>query len=266
MTVWNRLLAAACVAGLFAGPLPARAAAVEVDVELVLAVDTSNSMASDEQTMQRVGYIDAIMSDEVMAAIRSGLLGRIAVSYVEWGEAGREALVVDWHVVEDEASARRFAEALATAPIGQRRRTSISGALEYAAELIETNAYEGLRKVIDISGDGPNNHGGPVLEARADTVARGIVINGLPVMIQDDRRRWSVVKELDLYYETCVIGGPGAFQVPVHSKHDFAAAIRRKLVLEIAGITPPGFRFVPVAMRGTPEYLCTAGERATARR
>lgn len=257
---------AAALGAIAAGLSPALAKAIEVDVELVLAVDTSNSMAHDEQTMQRRGYVEAITSPEVLAAVRSGLIGRIAVAYLEWGEKGKESVVVDWHLVEDRESAERFAAALVDEPIGQRRRTSISGALAYATAMIETNRYDGLRRVIDVSGDGPNNHGGPVLAARADTLSRGIVVNGLPVMIRDGRRRWSVVQELDLYYETCVIGGPGAFQVPVTSKADFADAIRRKLVLEIAGVVPDSHRLIPASMRQGPEHLCTAGERATARR
>lgn len=259
------VVAATFLAGLATTSAP-RAETIEVDVELVLAVDTSNSMATDEQEMQRAGYVEAITSPEVLAAIRAGLIGRIAVAYLEWGEAGRESVVVGWHLVDDADSAARFAAALEREPIGQRRRTSISGALAYAAAMIERNRYDGLRRVIDVSGDGPNNHGAPVLAARADTLSRGIVVNGLPVMIRDGRRRWSVVQELDLYYETCVIGGPGAFQVPVRSKADFATAIRRKLVLEIAGIVPESHRLIPATMRAGPEHLCTAGERSTARR
>ena len=260
------ILAFAALCGVAAAAAPAGASGVEVDVELVLAVDTSNSMAADEQTIQRAGYVEAIASTEVIAAIEVGLIGRIAVSYLEWGEAGRETVVVDWHVIEDRESAEIFAEKLAAAPIGQRRRTSISGALTFAADMIETNDFEGLRKVIDVSGDGPNNHGGPVLEAREATLRRGIVVNGLPVMIDDGRRRWSVVQELDVYYETCVIGGPSAFLIPVRSKADFAHAIRRKLVLEIAGLAPDTYRLIPASARGGPEEICTAGERSAALR
>lgn len=248
---------------------PARALD-EVDVELVLAVDISRSMALGEQIVQRRGYVEALASPEVVAAIESGLLGRIAVTYVEWGEAGRERVVIDWTVIDNEASAKAFAAKLEAEPLHEVSRTSISSGLAFAVDRIDSNSYEGTRRVVDVSGDGPNDHGRPVVQVRDMAINRGIIINGLPIVLADGSRRWSVVDNLEDYYSHCVIGGPGAFQIPIRKRHDFAAAIRRKLVLEIVGVEPdPSDTTVlpaaaPAASDGRD--LCTIGERVTARR
>lgn len=210
----------------------------EVDVELVLAVDISQSMDTDEQEIQRAGYVAALTSEQVLDAIKYGPTGRIAVAYMEWGGAGEQFIVADWSVISDAASAAAFATKIAEAPLRQRRRTSIASALEEATRMVAENAYEGLRKVIDISGDGPNNQGGAVTAFRDRTIAQGITINGLPLMMKDDDAPWQTMMNVDHYYEDCVIGGPGHFFVPVHSKAQFADAVRMKLVLEIAGLVP----------------------------
>ncbi|MEW5424651.1 DUF1194 domain-containing protein [Amorphus sp. 3PC139-8] len=261
-------LAFAATIAVASASLPAQAAE-EVDVELVLAVDISRSMALGEQIVQRNGYVEALGSKEVVAAIESGLLGRIAVTYIEWGEAGSERVVLDWHIIEDEASAKAFADKLAAEPLHEVSRTSISEALVFAVERIDSNAYEGLRRVIDVSGDGPNDHGRPVVQARALATGRGITINGLPIVLADGSRRWSVVDDLQDYYSQCVIGGTGAFEIAIRDRDDFAAAIRRKLVLEIVGVEPEQAPLVmpaaaPLASDGRD--LCTVGERVTARR
>ncbi|MDQ0316528.1 DUF1194 domain-containing protein [Amorphus orientalis] len=263
---------AALLAGaimLTAGAATSAAALEEVDVELVLAVDISRSMAMAEQVVQRNGYVEAIASPEVVAAIESGLLGKIAVTYVEWGKAGAERVVIDWQVIDGEASARAFAEKLAAEPLHEVSRTSISEALVFAADQIDTNGYEGLRRVIDVSGDGPNDHGRPVVQARDLAVSRNITVNGLPLILEDGAPRWSVVEDLETYYGQCVIGGVGAFQIPIRRHKDFAAAIRRKLVLEIVGVQPQTRnRVVPAAAFAARDGrdLCTIGERATAQR
>lgn len=208
----------------------------EVDVELVLAVDISQSMDEDEQDVQRRGYVSAIVSEEVGQAIREGLVGRIAVTYVEWGGTEDQQVVVPWQLIDGPASARAFAEVIRTAPLRTVQRTSISSALAFSAGLFEGNGYAGQRRVIDISGDGPNNQGAHVRTARDLTIARGITINGLPLMLKGPND-WYAVPDLDVYYQECVIGGPGAFLVPVRSLDTFAASIRQKLVLEIAGRT-----------------------------
>ena len=222
-------------AALWAAPLnPAIAADEPVDLELILAVDVSRSMDMDEQKLQRDGYVAAITHPDVIAAITQGMRGRIALSYVEWSGPATQYTVVDWRVIDGEAAARAFAAALAQAPMQRYHGTSISHGLIYASPHFDNNGYEGMRRVIDVSGDGPNNMGVPVEMARDPIVRAGITINGLPIMIKRPGG-WASIPNLDAYYEDCVIGGPGAFLVVVKSADQFADAIRRKLVLEIVG-------------------------------
>ncbi|NVK34944.1 MAG: DUF1194 domain-containing protein [Rhodobacteraceae bacterium] len=209
----------------------------EVDVELVLAVDISQSMDTDEQEVQRAGYVDAITSPEFLQAVQYGPLGRIAITYIEWGGIGQHYTVANWSVIDNADTAEAFASSIAEAPLRQVRRTSISAALAHSVQLFDANEYNGLRKVIDISGDGPNNQGGSVTRARDLSLQTGVTINGLPLMMSDKPSTWQSVMNLDHYYEDCVIGGPGSFAIPVRSKQAFAAAIRMKLVMEIAGLT-----------------------------
>lgn len=228
-------LLAFCLAAL---PAPAQSR-LEVDVELALMVDVSRSMTTSEIEIQRRGYAEAIRSPEVMAAVRSGLLGQIAITYVEWAGAGRSRTIVPWQVITSPAEAEAVAAVLDEPFALGMRRTSISFAIESAARSIEQNSFAGLRRVIDISGDGPNNAGIPVLEARAKALAAGLTINGLPLLTQDGLyERWNI-SDLAGYYRDCVIGGPGAFVIPVTTWAEFEAAVRRKLVLEIAGQMPP---------------------------
>ncbi|WP_249694477.1 DUF1194 domain-containing protein [Stappia sp. WLB 29] len=210
----------------------------EVDVELVLAVDISQSMDREEQEVQRAGYVAALTSPQVIDAIRYGPTGRIAVTYMEWGGAGEQFIVADWSVITDAPSAAAFAAKIAEAPLRQRQRTSIASALSQATAMVAANRFEGLRKVIDISGDGPNNQGGKVALFRDQAIAAGITINGLPLMMKSERDAWQSLLNVDNYYEDCVIGGPGHFFIPVRSREQFADAIRMKLILEIAGLTP----------------------------
>lgn len=243
-----------------APPAPSPGTPVAVDLELVLAVDVSRSMDVDEQALQRAGYVAAFRDREVLRAIRSGPLGRIAVAYVEWAGTGLQRVVMPWTLVEDAASGERVARALDAAPYEARRRTSISDGLTFAAGMFADSRYSGARRVIDISGDGPNNQGIPVVQARDRVLDRGIVVNGLPIMLkQRQPSGFFDVANLDLYYEDCVIGGFGAFIVTVVDPDEFVAAIRRKLILEIAGSTP---RPVP-AQAGAPlePVDCMAGER-----
>ena len=207
-----RLLALALF--LAAPPLAAQEM-TEVDVELVLAVDVSRSMSPHELEIQRKGYAAALTSDEVNGAIGGGMIGRIAVTYIEWAGTNSQTVIVPWTLIETPEQAAEVARTLSAFYLEGMRRTSISEALVYAAGTFETNRFQGLRRVIDISGDGPNNMGRPVLEARDEVVGRGIVINGLPLMTQDDfSSRWGI-EDLDAYYRDCVIGGPGAFMIPV---------------------------------------------------
>ncbi|WP_208994239.1 DUF1194 domain-containing protein [Pannonibacter phragmitetus] len=227
----------------------AYSADAEVDVELVLAVDISQSMDRDEQEVQRAGYVSALTSREVLAAIQDGPTGRIAITYFEWGGVGEHFMVAEWSIIQDEATAAAFAARIAEAPLRQVQRTSIFAALEKSADMIASNEYQGLRKVIDISGDGPNNQGGTVTQMRDKVIAAGVTINGLPLMMKSETSAWQAMLHLDHYYEDCVIGGPGAFAIPVRSKEAFAEAVRMKLVLEIAGLMENQPLIIPAAGR-----------------
>ena len=238
-----------------------------VDIELVLAVDVSWSMDIDEQILQRRGYVEALRHPEVIAAIENGDWGSIALTYVEWAGVGLERILVPWTIVDDAASADAFARALERAPIGRMRRTSISSILTRSAALFD-NEVEGLRRVIDVSGDGPNNMGLLVTAARDAVLAQGIVINGLPIMIKrGNPGGFFHLEDLDIYYEDCVIGGFGAFMITVNDPERFKEAIRRKLILEIASPLPqraPGPRLIPASTRAPeaePRVDCQIGEK-----
>lgn len=234
-----------------------------VDVELVLAVDVSQSMDTGELELQRVGYAAALVHPEVLRAIRSGIYGRIAITYVEWGGPISQAVLVPWTLLEDAASAKAMAGALATEPIRNLSGTSISGALAFAAGLFEANGYEGLRRVIDVSGDGPNSSGEPVVPTRDALLAEDLIINGLPIMLREPGfSPWSI-PDLDIYYADCVIGGPGAFVLPVDDPAQLTDAIRQKLVLDIAG-APPRVMLAVDSPR-PPRIDCLIGEKLRAR-
>lgn len=240
----RRLLVAALGAiGIVAGP-GARAEDIPVDLELVLAVDISGSIDADEARQQREGYLAALIDPAVLQAIQSNFHRRISLAYVEWASADYQRLVVDWTLVEDEKTALSFTERLGALPPMSARWTSISGAIDFAAPLFEGNGYAGDRRVIDVSGDGPNNRGRAVTAARDAALAQGIVINGLPIL--NDRPQpfdLPTPKDmaLDLYYTENVIGGPGSFVIPAQDFEDFRSAILAKLIREIAGrAAPPG--------------------------
>ena len=248
-------------------PLNATAQSAEVDLELFLAVDVSRSMSPDELELQRRGYAEALTSLQVAGALKSGLLGRIAITYVEWAEAEAQRVIVPWTLVESPEHAAEIAATLTATYDDSLRRTSISGALEYATAAFEGNGFIGLRRVIDISGDGPNNQGAPVLLARARTLGKGIVINGLPLMTQDAFSNIWGIPDLDAYYENCVIGGPASFMIPVLDWAQFPAAVRRKLVLEIAGLPANRTPVAKIIRAQQPApYDCMIGEKMWAQR
>jgi hypothetical protein len=166
------------------------------------------------------------------------VIGRIAVTYVEWSGPTQQKVVVPWTVLDGSEGAGGFSDALASTPIGLVFSTSLSGAIDFSVGLFRESGVDALRRVIDISGDGPNNTGRIVTLARDEAVAKGITINGLPFMLKRPSGRGEI-EDLDLYYRDCVIGGVGAFIVPVRERHQFAEAIRTKLVREIAGFTEP---------------------------
>jgi Protein of unknown function (DUF1194) len=170
-------------------------------------------------------------------------------------------VVVPWTVIEDSAGALAFAERLATQPIRRAPRTSISTAIDYSVMLLDGSRVEAMRRVIDISGDGANNQGRLVTQARDEALSRGIVINGLPIMLK--RGGYWDIENLDLYYRDCVIGGPGAFMVPVRERHQFIEAIRTKLIREIADLREPEPLVQPA--QAEPRVNCYAGEIQTER-
>ncbi|MBX3537355.1 MAG: DUF1194 domain-containing protein [Chelatococcus sp.] len=210
-------------------------AAEEVDLELVLAADGSGSIDSDELRLQREGWGSALTSPEVLNGIRDGLTGKIVVAYVEWGGPDSQVTVVDWQVIKDAASAADFAEKLRTRPRGAYGYNSISNAIDYAVNMVETNAYEGIRKIIDVSGDGPNIGGRPLPAARGDALAKGFTINALAIRRPGGRPGGPGGMALETYYAEAVIGGPGSFVEIADSQTPFALAAKRKLVQEIAG-------------------------------
>ncbi|WP_049735178.1 DUF1194 domain-containing protein [Rhizobium ecuadorense] len=227
----------------------------EVDVALVLAVDTSRSMDFEEIGIQRQGYVEALKHKEFIDAVKGGLTGRIAISYFEWAGYVVQDSVIDWQIIETEADAIAFADKLDARPVATQRRTSISTAIAQGASMIIASPFQGAREVIDVSGDGPNNSGNPVTPARDRAVEAGMVINGLAIMLRPS----DAPDGLDKYYADCVIGGPGAFVLPVHKIEDFAVAVRRKLVLEISGLWPPAT--VREIAGDAPAADCLVGEK-----
>lgn len=230
----------------------------EVDLALVLAVDISTSMDPDEQDLQRQGYVEAFRSPSVHQAIRSSISGRIAVTYVEWAGAHPHVqnVVVPWTILEDPKDSLSFAERLARSPIRRGAGTSISEAIDFSLALLSFGPFLPARRVIDISGDGTNNQGPLVTEARDRAVARGITINGLPIMLRRPDRREDAT--LDAYYHDCVIGGPNAFTIPVREPRQFLTETRTKIVNEIAGTPAAAGLVQPAGNR--PKTDCDTSE------
>jgi Protein of unknown function (DUF1194) len=237
----------------------ARDNAAAVDVELVLAVDVSYSMDMDELAIQREGYAQAIVSNEFLQALKSLPNGKISVTYFEWAASNDQKIIIPWRVIDGPETADAVASEILKTPIRRASRTSISGAINFAMPLFDEDPYHGSRRVIDISGDGPNNNGMPVTGARDAALAKGIVINGLPIMVKEPSYSTMDIDNLDFYYEDCVIGGPGSFVVPIKDRDKFKEAIRTKLLLEVAGRTPER-SIVPVAEK-EPRVPCLIGEK-----
>jgi uncharacterized protein DUF1194 len=241
------------------GALLAERSEMAVDTQLVLAVDVSYSMDPEEQALQREGYITGITSREFMQALRGGMHGKVAVTYFEWAGPYDQKIVVPWRLIDGPEAADAFANEIARAPYRRASRTSISGALNFAKPLFDGSGYRGIRRVVDVSGDGANNSGSLVTLARDDLVASGITINGLPIMLKRPNSFTMDIENLDIYFEDCVIGGPGAFVIPIRDRSQFKDATRTKLVLEIAGRTPQA-QVVPVQAR-QPRISCSIGEQ-----
>jgi hypothetical protein len=230
-----------------------------VDVELVLAVDVSYSMDMDELALQREGYAQAIISKEFLQALKTGPNGKISVTYFEWAASSDQKIIIPWRLIDGPETADAVANEIMKTPVRRASRTSISGAINFAMPLFDENPHRGLRRVIDISGDGPNNNGLPVTGARDAALEKGIVINGLPIMVKEPSYSTMDIDNLDFYYEDCVIGGPGSFVVTIKDRDKFKEAIRTKLLLEVAGRTPER-PVVPVAEK-EPRVNCMIGEK-----
>jgi hypothetical protein len=230
-----------------------------VDVELILAVDVSYSMDMDELAVQREGYAQAVTSGEFLQVLKTGPIGKVAVTYFEWAASHDQKVIIPWRIIDGPESAGAVAEEILKAPLRRASRTSISGAINFGMGLFAENPYRGLRRVIDISGDGPNNNGEPVTVARDAALAKGVVINGLPFMVKEPNSSTMDIANLDVYYEDCVIGGPGSFVVAIQGRDKFKEAIRTKLVMEVAGRVPE--RPVVPAAAPQPRVSCLIGEK-----
>lgn len=240
MKIQSRLRAAAALAlagviGLATPVTAQQGKMVRVDLELMLAVDISQSMDYDEHSIQRQGYIDAFRHDDVINALMGGPEGKIAVMYMEWAGDFDPIPTIPWTIIDSPEAAHAFADRLEKEPIYGEQRTSISGALMAAREYIQTNNIASHRQVIDVSGDGANNAGLQVEPVRDIVVKDGIIINGLPIMLNKPKEFYDI-DHLDRYYKQCVIGGTGSFIAPVFDLRHLPATIRKKLVMEIASI------------------------------
>jgi uncharacterized protein DUF1194 len=217
-------------------------AAEQVDLLLVLSSDVSRSVDHPKFLLQREGYAAAISNPHVMDAIKSGPQQRIAICFVEWSGFGAQKLVIDWTIIDGPDPARKFGDQLLELPRSFADRTSISGGIEFAAAQLERAPFNGARRTIDVSGDGTNNAGRDVKLARDETIAKGIVINGL-VILSDRPVPWNAEHTnppggLEKYYQDNVIGGPGAFVLVAENFNSFGRAIIKKLIAEIAALSP----------------------------
>ena len=237
-----RLLAVLAAIAVLAGS-PAARAADDVDLLLVLSSDVSRSIDAQKFKLQRDGYAAAIVNPRVIQAIRSGALGRIAVSFVEWSGVGAQKIIIDWTIIRDEASARDFSAQVIEAPRSFADRTSISDGIDFAMRQLDRAPFQSSRHTIDISGDGTNNSGRDVADARDAALARGVTINGL-VILSERPMSWNADHTnppggLDNYYRNNVVGGPGAFVMVAENFNSFGQAILNKLIAEIAGVEDP---------------------------
>lgn len=242
---------------------PSRPAqALPVDIELVLSVDVSRSIDAWEFDLQRQGYANAFRDERVLEAIASGQLQRIAVTLVEWSGVMEQAVVIDWMTIANVEDADAFARALEGKPRTFAGRTSISTGIDAAMDQFAKNPHKGRRQVIDLSGDGINNSGRSVTEARDEAVAKGVVINGLAII--NDRPNpipyWRGEPEpaLDQYYMDNVLGGPGAFLMVARDFPDFGRAIIAKLLREIA-LNPEGGGAATGRPGGSPGHATPRG-------
>ncbi len=236
-----------------------RAGAAEaVDVALVLAADVSRSITNDEFQLQRQGYASAITSPAVMRAIRAGTHGVIALMYFEWSGPSEQQIVVDWQIIRDDASAKTFADTLLEAPRSFYGRTSISAALDFSIARLKEAGVKADKQIIDVSGDGTNNGGRPLPDARSDALATGVTINGVAIINERGELYGGFSGHtnppggLPNWYRDNVTGGPGAFLLVANDFESFGEAMSNKLVNEIADLRPTGILTFGAAAKRTP--------------
>ena len=245
--------AIALIASLVVGRTEPARAEDHVDLLLVLAADISRSVDQAKFALQREGYAAALTSPRIMAAIKSGPLGRIAVCFVEWSGAAAQAVIVDWAPIGTPAEAEAFSQRIRTAPRLFMERTAIGTAIDYSVQQLARSPFNGTRRVIDVSGDGTNNSGRNVTEARDAAIEQGITINGLAILsevpLAFNPQHTHPPGGLLKYYEDNVIGGPGAFALAAKGHEDFGQLVASKLVKEIAVAPPPAPRFERIGFR-----------------
>ena len=214
------------------------ARAEQVDLQLALIADVSRSVDNDEFRLQREGFASALTDPRVLSAIRSGAVGAIGVTFIEWSGDDEQKVVVDWTVIRDGESGAVVADQIRTAPRSFTGRTSISAAIDFTARRFEASGLTSARKVIDVSGDGTNNAGRDVTSARDEAIAKGFVINGLAIINLNPNFGFIAHTQppggLPNYYRQNVMGGPGAFVLQIDDFHSFADAMATKLLNEIA--------------------------------
>lgn len=238
----------------FAVRTSAAFAADDVDLALVLVTDVSRSIDDSEFALEKDGYAAAFTNEKVLAAIKGGPLGAIAVSYVEFASGFEVKTVLDWTVIRDAASAKAFIDRLSAAPRSYWGRTAISAGIDHAVGMLAESGYNASRRAIDVCGDGTNNAGREVSAARDDAVAAGITINGLAI-VNEHPVSWTFAHVqppggLPNYYRENVTGGPGSFVLEIRDFHTFADAMTRKLIAEIAGVAPSSRLAGEVVERG----------------
>ena len=214
--------------------------AENVDLQLILTSDVSRSIDNDEFKLEREGYAAALENPQVLSAIRSGPIGAIAISFVEWSSVGEQKVVVDWSVIRDGEGAAVVAAQIRAAPRSFVGHTSISDGLDFAAKRFEVSGHSSPRRVIDVAGDGTNNSGRPISDARDDAVAKGVVVNGLAIINLNPNFGFIAHTQptggLPAYYKENVIGGPGSFVMQIDDFESFADAMVQKLVTEISSL------------------------------
>ncbi len=226
---------------LVAPSVPAQAQSSRVvDLELALLVDVSASVSDEEFHLQVSGLATAFRSPAVLDAIRTSANRGIAVSVIQWANRANQRVSIEWTLLRGDADALGLAARIASMPrLIQGGHTALGSALAFALQALESNRAAGLRRVIDVSGDGRANDGLPLRAVREQVIEHGVTINGLAILNE--------LPLLDRYFRERLIGGEGAFVMVAQDYADFAQAMAVKLVREI--------RAVPVSENVAPNFV-----------